>query len=188
LAEHRYLIALGSNVPHPRHGRPDSVLRAAFAALDGQGLLLEAAAPIMTSAPVGPSRRQYANSAALVRTSLPPQALLRHLKALEAAFGRRVRGMRWRARVLDLDVILWSGGRFATPSLTIPHRHYRERAFVLLPAARISPDWRDPHTGLTLRQQTTRLTRPRPASRAHPPRTHRRGQGALSSVGRATDF
>jgi 2-amino-4-hydroxy-6-hydroxymethyldihydropteridine diphosphokinase len=175
LAEHRYLIALGSNVPHPHHGRPAAVLRAAFLALNEDGLALEAAAPIVASAPVGPSQRRYANSAALVRTRLEPRALLHHLKAMEARFGRRVRGMRWRARVLDLDVILWTGGHFASASLHIPHPLYRERAFVLAPAVRIAPNWRDPHTGLTLRQQATRLTRPRPAPRAQTSRRHSRG-------------
>lgn len=166
MTEHRYLLALGSNVPHPRHGRPAAVLRAAFAALDDRGLSVEAGSPILASAPVGPSHRRYANAAALVSTSLEPAALLSHLKALEAEFGRRAGGMRWRARVLDLDIILWSGGRFATRTLTIPHPRLRERSFVLVPAAAIAPVWRVPPTGLTLRHLTTRLTRPRPAPRA----------------------
>lgn len=166
MAEHRYLVALGSNVPHPRHGTPRAVLRAAFKALDAEGLTLEAAASIHNSAPIGPSRRQYANSAALVRTALPPEALLRHLKAIEARFGRRPSGMRWRSRVLDLDVILWDGGTFSSPILTIPHPHYATRTFVLVPAAQIAPNWSAPRTGLTLQHQSTRLTRPRPATRA----------------------
>jgi len=175
VAEHRYLLALGSNVSHPRHGRPVAVLCAAFAALDTQGLALEARAPILTSAPLGPSRRQYANAAALIRSELEPQALLAHLKDIEARFGRRQGGRRWGARVLDLDVILWSAGRFASRTLTIPHAQYHMRAFVLKPAAAIAPTWRDPHTGLTLRQQATRLTRPRPAPRAQPSRARSSG-------------
>jgi 2-amino-4-hydroxy-6-hydroxymethyldihydropteridine diphosphokinase len=166
LAEHRYLLALGSNVPHPRHGRPPAVLRAAFGALDEDGLTLDAASPIVTSAPVGPSHRRYANAAALVSTALEPAALLIHLKALEAEFGRRASGMRWRARVLDLDIILWSGGGYVTRTLTIPHVRFHERAFVLTPAAQIVPAWRIPGTYLTVRHLTTRLTSPRPAPRA----------------------
>ncbi len=163
MSEHRYLLALGSNVPHPRHGGPASVLRAAFAALDAGELSVEAASPILTSAPLGPSRRRYANAAALVRTPLAPEALLGHLKGMEARFGRRSGGQRWGSRVLDLDIVLWSGGRFIGKGLAIPHTRYRERGFVLVPASRIAPEWRDPCTGLTLRHLTTRLTRPRPA-------------------------
>ena len=125
-----------------------------------------AAAPIIDSAPVGPSLRRYANGALLLRTRLAPEPLLHALKAIEYEFGRRREGRRWGARVLDLDIVLWSGGRFASPSLTIPHAQFRSRAFVLTPAAVIAPDWRDPVTGRTLRQLHARLTRHRPLPRS----------------------
>ncbi|MFZ1477725.1 MAG: 2-amino-4-hydroxy-6-hydroxymethyldihydropteridine diphosphokinase, partial [Sphingorhabdus sp.] len=43
----------------------------------------------------------------------------------------------------------------------VPHTAFRERRFVLCPAAEIAGDWRDPLTGLTLHQLTARLTRSR---------------------------
>src|SRR5690606_11786402 len=135
----RYLIALGSNRCHGRHGRPEAVLRAAFAALDRKGLAIETTSPILATAPLGPSRRRYANAAALVRTKLAPDALLDRLKRIERRFGRRRGGRRWAARVLDLDVVLWSGGGWCSPGLTVPHPAFRSRAFVLRPAAAIAP-------------------------------------------------
>ena len=160
-ARWRYLIALGSNVRHPHHGPPRSILAAALARLESEGpRLLAAASPIETD-PIGPSIRRYANSAAVIETDLDPPRLLALLKQVEQAFGRRSRGQRWRARVLDLDLILWSGGAFASDDLTLPHPLFRERAFVLLPAAQIAPHSRDPLTGRTLRQLLSRLTRPR---------------------------
>ena len=161
-AAQRYLIALGSNQRHPAYGSPRDVLAAAFAALDGQGLKLLAASPVMDSAPVGPSLRRYANAAALVETRLDPEDLLGHLQTIEEQFGRRRMGQAWRSRVLDLDIALWSGGAYAVPGLTIPHIHLRERAFVLAPGAMLIPGWRDPISRLTLRHLHTRLTRPRP--------------------------
>ena len=155
----RYLIALGSNVPHPRHGPPPRVLHAALAALTDGGLRVIAASPVIASAPVGPSRRRYANGAALVESPLAPPALLALLQGIEAAFGRNRRGQRWRARTLDLDIVLWSGGVWRSRSLTVPHPRYRTRDFVLGPAARIASAWRDPATGLTLAHQRARLTR-----------------------------
>ncbi len=155
----RYLIALGSNVPHPRHGPPPHVLRAALAAIDAPDCRVMAASPIIASAPLGPSRRRYANGAALVDSALPPLALLDRLQALEAQFGRVRRGSRWRARTLDLDVVLWSGGTWHDRRLTIPHPEYRHRSFVLDPACHIAPDWRDPETGLYVKQARARLTR-----------------------------
>ena len=187
MASHHYLIALGSNMRHPRHGSPPAVLRAALEALSDGGMHLEAASPVVASDPLGPSLRRYANAAAIVRTQLEPLSLLACLQSIEAIFGRRSRGMRWRARVLDIDVILWSGGPFASDDLAIPHPEFRLRRFVLDPARTIAANWRDPLSNLTVQQLSTRLTKPRPAPRALPP-APTRGFGALSSVGRATDF
>lgn len=157
----RYLIALGSNQRHHRHGRPERVLQAALDALGRGGVKVLEAAPVIRSAPLGPSRRRYANGAALIKTRLDPIELLDLLKAIEAAFGRRNSGQRWAARVLDLDIVLWSGGAWSSPGLTIPHIEFRERAFVLGPAGALASAWRDPLTGLSLRQLHSRLTRPR---------------------------
>ncbi|MBB3939108.1 2-amino-4-hydroxy-6-hydroxymethyldihydropteridine diphosphokinase [Novosphingobium fluoreni] len=177
MARHRYLIALGSNMRHPRHGAPEAVLRAAFKALDRKRLTLEAASRIIASAPHGPSRRRYANAVAIVHTRLRPPRLLRRLQRLEARFGRRPGGMAWGARVLDLDIVLWSGGAFAQEDLVIPHPLFRTRDFVLRPAVQIAGKWRDPLSGLTLNHLNARLTRPRPALRAHPSRTQPRHGG-----------
>ncbi len=159
-----YLIALGSNRPS-RHGGPATTLAAAFAALPGR---VNARSPVLSSAPIGPSLRRYANAAALIESDLAPPAMLAALKAVERDFGRR-RGRRWGARTLDLDIVLWRGGRWRTRTLTIPHRAFRSRHFVLTPAAAIAPDWRDPVTGLTLRQLRARLT----ARRSIPRSAHR---------------
>ncbi len=118
-----------------------------------------AAAPVIETDPIGPSIRRYANSAAVVEAAMDPPALLALLKRIEREFGRRLGGQRWRARPLDLDIVLWSGGPFASPSLTVPHKLFRERDFVLRPAQAVAPDWRDPLTSLTVRQLHARLTR-----------------------------
>ena len=160
-----YLVALGSNRPHPLHGAPDRVIGAAVAALREAGLAIAALSPTIRTAPIGPSRRRFANAALIAHTDLAPEAMLDLLQQAERMFGRRRQGQRWGARVLDLDIVLWSGGRFTSPRLAIPHRDFRGRPFVLGPAAHIAPGWRDPVTGLTVRQLNARLTRPRPASR-----------------------
>lgn len=158
----RYLIALGSNQRHPRHGAPERVLGAALAALADAGIRVVCAGPVIRSAPIGPSLRRYANSAAVIETGLLPAALLPALKRIERAFGRRPRGQRWSSRVLDLDIVLWRGGAWTSPGLTIPHIAYRARDFVLRPALPIAADWRDPLGGLTIRQLQHRLTRAKP--------------------------
>lgn len=138
------------------------MLAAALSALVAAGLEIICVAPIVRSAPVGPSARRYANSAAIIRSKSDPPDLLRLLKRIENVFGRRQGGQPWGARVLDLDIVLWEGACWSSPGLTIPHIGFRDRAFVLGPAIAIAPGWRDPIRRLTLRQLHARLTRPRP--------------------------
>jgi 2-amino-4-hydroxy-6-hydroxymethyldihydropteridine diphosphokinase len=142
-----------------RFGRPREVIGAALKRLVDDGVEVLAAAPALHTPPVGPSLRRYANSAAVIETALEPPELLALLKRVEREFGRRAGGQRWTSRVLDLDIVLWSGGPFAAPGLTIPHPLFRTRDFVLRPALAIAPAWRDPVTGLTVRQLRARLTR-----------------------------
>ena len=156
---HLYAIGLGSNQPHGRYGAPPKVLEAVLAELQPV-----AVSPIIETAPIGPSLRIFANAAALIETHLSPLEFLRHLKGIERRFGRR-RGQRWGARVLDLDILLWSGGRWSSATLSIPHRRLTERVFALDPLVQIAPDWKIPRHG-TVRQHLARLTRPRPAHRS----------------------
>ncbi len=134
------------------------MIHAALAALADAGMKVERASRVVTSRPLGPSKRAYANAAAVIRTKAQPPELLARLQRIEAEFGRRRRGQRWGARVLDLDIVLWSGGAWATPGLVVPHIAFRSRDFVLRPACEIAGDWRDPLSGRTLRQLRARLT------------------------------
>jgi 2-amino-4-hydroxy-6-hydroxymethyldihydropteridine diphosphokinase len=153
---YRYAVALGSN-RSGRHGPPARELGAALEAL-GEVI---AVSKQITTPPLGPSKRRFVNAAVLIETDDDPPALLRRLKAIERGFGRR-RGRSWAARVIDLDIVLWSGGAWSGPGLTIPHPQFRARRFVLDPLVRLAPDWRDPITGRTVRQLRARLTRSRP--------------------------
>ncbi|HVJ00300.1 MAG TPA: 2-amino-4-hydroxy-6-hydroxymethyldihydropteridine diphosphokinase [Sphingomonas sp.] len=141
-----YVVALGSN-RRGRHGGPRAEIAAALAAIGG----VVAASPIVTTAPLGPSIRRFANAVAIVESEEAPPALLDRLKRIERDFGRR-RGRRWGARVIDLDIILWSGGVWADARLVVPHCAFRERGFVLAPLLAVAPGWRDPLTGRTVRQ------------------------------------
>ncbi|MEM8802305.1 MAG: 2-amino-4-hydroxy-6-hydroxymethyldihydropteridine diphosphokinase [Pseudomonadota bacterium] len=158
-----YLIALGSNMRVAGIGCPRKVVQTAFAALADIGEVLKTS-PVIESAPVGPSQRTYANACAVIEAELDPPAMLAELHRIEREFGRERRGEPWRARALDLDIVLWNGGIWADCTLQIPHPRFRERAFVVGPASAIAPDWRDPMTGLTLAHLNARLTRPRALS------------------------
>mgnify|MGYP006173209437 CR=1 FL=1 len=162
MAETSYAIALGSNRPHGRHGAPKEVVRAAIGALGALGRV-EAVSTIRATPALGPAGRSFANAVAILAADLMPDALLAALKRIEREFGRRG-GRRWGPRVLDLDIILWSEGAWGGPGPVVPHPEFRRRGFVLDPLAEIAPDWRDPLTGLTVRQLGVRLRRRPPAA------------------------
>jgi 2-amino-4-hydroxy-6-hydroxymethyldihydropteridine diphosphokinase len=155
---HLYAIAIGSNRPHGRYGRPASVVEAAIARLDEEFGLFDAS-PIILNPAHGGAGRDFANSVALVESDLDPPEMLSRLKSIEREFGRR-RGRRWGPRVLDLDVVLWSGDKFRSRRLTIPHPQLAKRSFVLQPLATIAPGWRI--GSLTIRHLAQRLARRRP--------------------------
>ena len=160
-ATYLYAIAVGSNRPHGAHGRPAAVVEAAIARLDEQFDLFDSS-PIILNPAHGAAGRDFANAVALVESPLEPPAMLDEIKSIERDFGRRG-GRRWGPRVLDLDLVLWSGGRFRSRRLTIPHPQLERRSFVLHPLAAIAPAWRVKE-GLTVRHLAQRLARGRPRS------------------------
>ena len=158
-ATHLYAIAIGSNRPHGRYGRPAAVVEAAISRLD-QDFQLFNASPIILNAAHGGAGRDFANSVALVESDLEPPVMLHRLKAMEREFGRR-RGRRWGPRVLDLDLVLWSGGKWDSRRLKVPHPELAKRSFVLQPLAAIAPRLRV-QGSLSVRHLAERLARRRP--------------------------
>jgi 2-amino-4-hydroxy-6-hydroxymethyldihydropteridine diphosphokinase len=159
MATTSYAIALGSN-RRSRHGSPAETLRAALTEIGR----VQAVSTIRDTPALGPAGRSFANAVAIVESDFEPDAMLARLKEIERAFGRRP-GRRWGPRVLDLDIILWSGGAWRGPGPIVPHPAFRARDFVLRPLAEIAPDWRDPVGGASVRQLLARLTAPRPTRR-----------------------
>jgi len=137
---HLYAIGIGSNRRHGRYGRPAGVVEAAIARLD-QDFGLFDASPIVLNPALGRADREFANAVALIESELDPPAMLRQLKAIERDYGRR-RGRRWGSRVLDLDIVAWSGGKWRSRRLYVPHPALDQRSFVLGPLAAIAPNWR----------------------------------------------
>ena len=129
------------------------MLDIAVAALGAEDIEVLARSPTIATPAMGGAGRRFANAVALVETALPPPELLRVLQHVEHAFGRRP-GRRWGPRVLDLDILLWSGGTYPRAYPGLP-----KRLFVLAPLAMLAPDWRDPRTGRTVRQLLARLER-----------------------------
>lgn len=162
---YRYAIGLGSNRAVARGFGPAALIDAALDALGRDAhIRLVARSAVLRSRPLGPSLRDYANAAAVVESDLTPLALLDRLQGVERQFGRR-RAKRWGERTLDLDILLWSGGRYRSRRLTIPHREIARRTFVLRPLADVAPGWRIAGTALSIHHLAARLARARPVGR-----------------------
>lgn len=90
------------------------------------------------SAPMGPSDQpDYVNAVMAIHTSLTAFDLLKELQAIELSQGR-VRNLRWGARTLDLDILLYGEDLISSETLSVPHIGLCEREFVLYPLAEIA--------------------------------------------------
>ncbi len=140
------LLSLGSNL-----GDRISNLRAALRALDAQeGVAVSRLSHCYETAPVGKTDQPaFVNLAAEIETVLEPLELLKVVKDIESALGRRPTE-RWGPRVVDVDIILWGSRTLDDDRLVIPHREFRNRAFVLVPLAEIAPNAVDPVSGATV--------------------------------------
>ena len=72
---HLYAVAVGSNRPHGRHGRPPAVVQAAIAELDAKFSLFDAS-PLLLNPASGGAGRDFANAVAIVESGLEPPAML----------------------------------------------------------------------------------------------------------------
>jgi 2-amino-4-hydroxy-6-hydroxymethyldihydropteridine diphosphokinase len=118
-------VALGSNLgdraAHLAQARSAlSMLRASR---------VVALSSIEETAPLGGmAQPPYLNQMAAVRTTLHPVALLLALHRIEAGLGR-VRGARWAARTIDLDIVRYGERVMSTVALVLPHPGLEQRDF-----------------------------------------------------------
>ncbi|MDO9454287.1 MAG: 2-amino-4-hydroxy-6-hydroxymethyldihydropteridine diphosphokinase [Stagnimonas sp.] len=136
-------VGLGANL-----GEPAAQLKTALLAIGAlPQTTVKKVSAFYRSAPIGPAGQpDYCNAVAELETALGPQALLDALLAIEDRAGR-LRGERWGARVLDLDLLLYGQVVCSTARLTLPHPELALRDFVLQPLAEIAPDVKVPLMG-----------------------------------------
>jgi len=100
---------------------------------------------------LGPDQPDYCNAAALIGWPVDLPTLLQACRDFEVAAGRdRETEQRWGPRVLDLDLLMARNLIWRSPELVLPHPRFHERAFALVPAAELVPDWVHPIVGRTI--------------------------------------
>lgn len=95
----------------------------------------------------------FLNTCIEIQTYFEPFAVLDKLKKIEVKMGRDPisKGLN-QPRIIDLDIVFFGNYIVDSKELTIPHKNFRSRNFVLLPMIELNPFLTDPKTKLTLQQ------------------------------------
>jgi 2-amino-4-hydroxy-6-hydroxymethyldihydropteridine diphosphokinase len=118
-------IALGSNLGD-RHAYLARA-RAALASLPRSRVIAEST--IEETTPIGLlDQPHYLNQMIALETTLSPHELLGMLQDIERREGR-TRSVRWAARTLDLDIVLFERQAVHDPDLHVPHPELPNRDF-----------------------------------------------------------
>jgi len=129
-------IALGSN----QGDRELYLLRAIAEIGRSPGCKVTAISSFYETSPVGNvNQPPFYNAVIKVDTNLSPVTLLDTLLSIETESFGRVRTIRWGARSIDLDLLLYGDCIMNTSHLTLPHPRLHERRFVLQPLDEIAP-------------------------------------------------
>lgn len=139
-------LALGTNLDDRLAN-----LRAALAALPPEITVVARSRVYETPAWGYEDQPPFLNMVVKGQTDLPPEALLAHVKHLEAGLGRTP-SFHWGPRLIDIDILFYDGLVLDSPSLIVPHPRLHERAFVLVPLADVAADLVHPVLHKTISQ------------------------------------
>ena len=146
MKEHVVYLALGTNL-----GDRLANLKQAIAALTPQ-LEVKAKSQVYETPPWGfEDQPKFLNQVIKANTYLDPEPLLKHLKRLEVALGRK-ESFPNGPRLIDLDILFYDDLVMDKPSIVIPHPRLQERGFVLLPLMEIAPNLVHPVSKKSVRE------------------------------------
>jgi len=128
MKEHRVVISIGTNL-----GDKLKNLKNALSNIEGFGRILDKSR-IFCSDPWGyDSENEFLNMGLVIKTSLEPMQLLKKLKSIEKQMGRGPKmDQSYQDRIIDIDILIYSGFTIDNEELSIPHPKIKERKFSLL--------------------------------------------------------
>lgn len=135
LSWHKVYLSLGSNL-----GNKEALLKRAVKLLNKEDEIeVKATSDFYKNPPYGGvATEEFVNMAVEIDTTLNPYDLLNKIHEIEKALGRQ-RTVRWGNRTIDIDIIFYDDLHMNEKDLTIPHKDYRNRDFVLVPLSQIAP-------------------------------------------------
>ncbi len=97
------------------------------------------------------SENWFVNAVIQITTSLEPMQLLDECQRIEAQLGRkRDSKLGYSDRNIDIDIIFYDKLIMNNDRLTIPHKHFHKRVFMLVPMLEIAEDFVHPFFGKTV--------------------------------------
>jgi 2-amino-4-hydroxy-6-hydroxymethyldihydropteridine diphosphokinase len=157
----RIYLSLGSNL-----GDRDANLAHAIDALSAVGVHVLKRSSIYETEPVDfLAQPWFLNCVVEAETDLEPLPLLRALQGIEHGMGSQKAVLRG-PRIIDLDILFYSGAVIKAQGIEIPHPRLSERRFVLIPLAEIAPELQHPVLRETI-QELLGATKDRSTIRAY---------------------
>lgn len=140
----RFILSLGSNI----HPQTDFLSKALLAIAEFSHI--QQVSPLYENPPLLPPHAPaewfqfFYNAVVETLSSLSPQEFLQKTQAVETQLGRPALHEKWSPRVIDIDLIHVMGDngpwQTKTPQLTLPHKEFAKRNFVLSPLAYLKND------------------------------------------------
>jgi 2-amino-4-hydroxy-6-hydroxymethyldihydropteridine diphosphokinase len=90
-------------------------------------------------------QNNFINTACRLTTQLQASILLKELQKIEQKYGKMPKAKN-APRSLDIDIILFGTEQIQLPLLTVPHPHWKDRLFVLIPLKDLADKLHIPHT------------------------------------------
>ena len=97
------------------------------------------------------SENWFVNAVIQITTTLTPERLLDECQRIESQLGRKPRNSKeYSDRTIDIDIIFYDKLILNTERLTIPHKFFHKRVFMLVPMLEIAEDFVHPFFGKTV--------------------------------------
>ncbi len=125
-------LSLGSNI----EPREDFLKRAIFFLRDK--IKIKKISSLYETEPWGyKNQEKFLNLVISGETDLEPENLIKFIKEVERKVGRG-ESFKWGPREIDIDIILYGDRIIEKENLTVPHKFFEERGFVVIPLFEIN--------------------------------------------------
>ncbi len=136
--EMTYLLSIGSNL-----GDSLKNIKQALFEIRQQKIEIISVSRIYKTSPVDYLKQNnFYNLSIIIKTELLPKELLKTLQKIEILMGRE-KIIEKGPRNIDIDIIFWEKGVFDSKELSIPHKSWQDRLFVIIPSLEIVENNKD---------------------------------------------